>query len=468
VEGGVASTATADDVARLFGRAAFGATKTDLTNWTGKDYAAMVESLFPTTTSLPSLPDEPRRKQLESATTDLLAVQRWWLNRMATTPTPFLERMTLFWHTHFATGYTGDVTAGDLIVQNQTIRANALGDFRQLAYQLTIDPGMLVWLSGIQNRVNAVNENYGRELLELFVCGTKPQVYTETDIRQAAKALTGWTINSNRKATFTSGRHDRTVKHVLGATIGGYPANDAREATEYQEVVNAALNASTTATFLAYKMVCSFAYVPASTDLVANPDPLVSAVAAALRPATPSGVWDIAAGMRTLLLHDAFRYPDRAGGKGLVRSPIEITVHMSKPMGVNLDPLGGINNTSAYANNVPIVALRRTGQVPFQPPNVGGWPKGTQWLSAITTQARYDLGQYMLTPYGSQNRKTTNPLPASTDTAGWTSFLGLGSLSPLTQSRLSSYLASPGTSDEATKQTSVLLLLSSSPDWQVM
>jgi uncharacterized protein (DUF1800 family) len=465
----VASTATADDVARLFGRAAFGATKTDLTTWTGQDYATVVNALFPPTSAVavPSA-DEVRRTQLESGTTDILAAQRWFLARMATTPTPLVERMTLFWHTHFATAFAQPPDVGSLILQNKTIRKNALGDFRQMLYDLTIDGAMLYWLSGNLNRRGAVNENYGRELLELFTMGTRPQLYTETDIREAAKALTGWVVKSDRTTAFDTNRHDRTVKHVMGTNVGGYPANDAREATEYKEVVDIALRQASTAKFVAYKMVCAFAYVPASTDLIADPDPLVDAVAAALRPATPTGVWDITAALKALFLHDAFRYPDHASGKALVRSPIEITVHLSKPMGINLDPVGGIQNTSAYNNNIPIIALRRLGQVPFEPPNVGGWPKGTQWLSAITTRSRYDLAQYMIQAYNNQSRANTNPLPASTDIAGWTSFLGLGSLSTLTRSRLTSYLASPGTSDEKTKQNSMLLLLSASPDWQVM
>lgn len=464
----MAAPVSADDVARLFGRAAFGAASTDFTTWVGQDYATMVDSLFPLVTTLPDLADEARRTQLESATTDLLAGQRWWLNRMATTHNPLTERMTLFWHTHFATAYTGDVTVGDLVKQNKTIRTNALGDFRQLVYQLTIDPAMLVWLSGNLNRNGAVNENYGRELLELFTMGTKPQLYTETDIREAAKALTGWVLNSNRKATFQDGRHVHGTKSVLGATVGGHPSGDAANATEYQEVVNVALNQASVATFVAYKMVCSFAYVPASTDLINDPDPLVDAVAAAFKPAVSTGVWDITAALKTLFKHDAFRYPDYANGKAVIRSPIELVVHMSKPMGVNLDPLGGINNTNAYNNNIPIIALRRMGQVPLQPPNVGGWPKGKQWLSAITTQGRYDLGQYMISAYNNQNRKNTNPLPASGDVAGWTSFLGLGSLSAVTAAQVSAYLANPGTTAEATKQNSMLLLLTGSPDWQVM
>jgi uncharacterized protein (DUF1800 family) len=465
----VAAVATADDVARLFGRACFGATKTDLTTWTGQNYADVVNALFPPATPAPvPAPDEARRTQLESATTDLLAGQRWWLARMATTPLPLVERMTLFWHTHFATAYTGSPDVGNMMKQNQTIRTNALGDLRAMLNQLTVDGAMLIWLSGNLNRKGAVNENYGRELFELFTLGTRPQVYSENDIRQAAKALTGWYVKSDRSTAFDTNRHDRSVKTVMGTTVGGYPAGDAREATEYQEIVTIALNASTTARFVAYKMVSAFAYVPDVTDLLTQADPLVTAVADALRPATPTGVWDIAAAMKALLLHDDFRYPDRAAGEGLVRSPIELAVHLGKAMGVNLDPPGGIQNTSATVNNYPILALRRMGQVPFQPPNVGGWPKGTQWLSAVTNLARYGLGQYMVNAWVNQNKQKTNPLPASSDIAGWTAFLGLGTLSPVTQSRLTAYLASPGTSDEPTKQNSVLLLLAASPDWQVM
>jgi uncharacterized protein (DUF1800 family) len=462
----VPANATADDVARLFGRAAFGATKTDLANWTGKPYADAVNSLFPT--SQVPLADEPRRVVLESGTTDLLASQRWWLNRMATTQYPLVERMTLFWHTHFATGYANPPDVGHMIRQNQTIRVNALGDFRQLLYQLTIDPAMLYWLSGNQNRRNAINENYARELMELFTMGTKPQTYTETDIRQAAKALSGWYVKSDRTAAFDTNRHDRSTKTFFGESVGGYPGGDAREATEYQLVCDLVLKQPTAALFLAYKMVCSFAFVPPVTSLLVDPPPIVTAVANALRPATPTGVWDIAAAMRTLLLHDDFRYADHAAGEALVRSPIEVTVHLSKPMGVNCDPPGGLQNTSAYNNNIPITALRRMGQVPFQPPNVGGWPKGIAWLSDITTRARYDLAQYMLAAWTAQSKQNLYPLPASTDTAGWLQFLGLGHLSTTTQQQLSTYLANSGTSDEKTKQNSVLLLLVASPDWQVM
>lgn len=452
------TAATREDVARLFGRAAFGATKADLDRWTGKEYADVVDSLFPPSPGLPA-PDDVRRTQLESATTDLGAGQRWWLERMRTAKYPLEERMTWFWHTHFATGYTGAPNVGDLMKQNQTIRLNALGSFRTLLQKLTIDGAMLYWLSGYQNKRGAVNENYARELFELFTAGVMPQTFDETDIREAAKALTGWIVKADRTVAFDQNRHDRSVKTVCGTTMGGYPAGDARNAAEYQEVCEVALNRPTTARFLAYKMVCSFAYLPATTDLVADPDPLVDAVAAALAPA-----WDIAAAMRTLLMHPLFRDSDEI----LVRQPVEYVVHLAKALTVNCDPVDGWSNTSASAHNQPIFALRRMGQTPFQPPNVGGWQEGTRWFTATTTNGRYSAGRYLLNAYNTQNRATFSPMPPSNDLAAWRAFLGLDTISPVTQQQVNAYFASPGTSDERTKQDSMLLLLAASPDWQVM
>jgi uncharacterized protein (DUF1800 family) len=463
------ANATADEVSLLYGRAAFGATKNDLTVGTQLPYNRLVNDLVVPATPAPlPQPDDARRTQLESGTTDLLALQRWWLNRMAMTTVPLVERMTLFWHTHFATGYGPNPDIGHLIRQNNTIRTYALGDLRQMLYALTTDGAMLYWLSGNQNRRGAINENYARELFELFTMGTSPQTYTETDIRQAAKALSGWIVNGDRTTAFTAGRHDTSVKTVFGTNVGGTPSGGPDEKIEYQKIVDLALAQPTTALFVAYKMVCSFAYVPPRTDLLTNPDPLVAAVADTLRPATPDGVWDIGAAMKVLLNHPRFRFPDRAAGQANVRSPIEITVHLAKILGITCDPPDGIQNTSTTANNYPIIALRRMSQVPFQPPNVGGWPRGTGWLSTLTTQARYDVVKNLGNAWTGQNRKAAFALPASTDIAAWTKHMGLGHLSTLTRSRVDAYLASPGTSDEPTKQNSVLFLLTSSPDWQVM
>ena len=455
----MATPATRLDVSRLFARAAFGATKADLDLWEGKDYAQVVDALLAPPTQAPApLADEAVRVTLESETYNLQPAQKWWLERMRSTPFPTLERMTLFWHTHFATAYTGAPDVGHMVKQNQTLRTHALGDFRALLHAMTVDGAMLYWLSGFQNRRTAINENHARELFELFTMGTKPQQYTETDIREAAKALSGWVVNAQRVGVFDGNRHDRTVKTVLGRTMGGYPANDAREKVEYQEVCDAALAKSITATYVAYKMVCAFAYVPDTDDLVADPDPLVTAVANALRPA-----WDIKAALRTLLLHNAFRYSQRGTGQAVVRSPIELCVHLAKILSANLNN----NNETGW---MPVSALQRMGQTPFRPPNVGGWPMETDWLSAATTQGRYNLGDLLGRVWASQKATTaaTVTLPPSTNLGAWQAFMGLHAFSALLWQQLGAYLANPGTNDEPTKQRGILILIASSPDWQVI
>jgi hypothetical protein len=152
----------------------------------------------------------------------------------------------------------------------------------------------------------------------------------------------------------------------------------------------------------------------------------------------------------------------------LVRSPVELTVHLARVMGVDCDPWDALTNTGAATLNRPILALRRMGQVPFLPPNVGGWPEARRWLSSTAMLGRYSLGQYLNQAATTQNATTVTPWPASGDLAAWTSFMGLAGLSPLVQQQVQAYLASPGTSDERTKQNSVLFLIASSPQWQVM
>ena len=463
----MATPATRTDVARLFGRAAFGATKTDLDVWTGQDYALVVDALFPPPTPVPvPLSDESQRITLESETFNYTPAQKWWLERMRSTPWPLLERMTLFWHSHFATAYTGSPDVGHMMRQNNTIRTHALGDFRVLLHAMTADAAMVLWLSGFQNSRFGINENHARELFELFTMGTMPQTYTETDIRQAAKALSGWVVPASRIGTFDQNRHERSVKTIFGQQIGGYPAGDARNATEYQEVCNLALMQATTAKYVAYKMVCSFAYVPDTTDLIADPDPLVDAVANALRApwTNPGGPWDITKAMKTLLNHNSFRYAQKGTGQALVRSPIELIVHLGRILGASL------NNNNAATHWMPLNVLQRMAQTPFRPPNVAGWPMGTDWLSASTVQGRYNVGDMMGAVHVSQGLTTAAAtlLPASGDLNAWTSFMGLGGLSTLTRQRLQAYLANPGTGDEPTKQRSVLTLLAASPDWQVM
>ncbi len=453
------------DVARVLGRAAFGATGADLNTWTGRPYADLVDSLFPpgpvgSTSRLP-FADEAERIELErSANNDLATAQRWWLERMRTTPYPLEERLTLFWHDHFATAYSGQPDVGQVMIQNQLLRVHSLGSFRAMANAITTDAATLVWLNGTANHTNGVNENYAREFFELFTLGVLPQVYTETDIREAAKAFTGFVVNTTTRASsFTPARHRLGTKSVLGRTVGGYPANDARNATEYQEITEAALahdDGWTAARFLAYKLVIQFGYQPDESNLGA--DELIRDVAAALRPG-----WDLRAGVRTMLMHEHWRFAPASAGKQLVRSPIELVVHAAKVLGVVIDlPSGTLSAQQALAS------AQRAGQAPFNPPNVGGWPTGLGWLSQTTTLGRYDMFNNLVTAFRGQQRDKAAPMPASGDFDWWAWYLGLAGFTTNTRLRLQEYLAAPGTTVEADKQASMFILVGSSPDWQVM
>jgi uncharacterized protein (DUF1800 family) len=452
-------TASRADVARLFGRAAFGITGTDLDQYTGQPYADLVSKLV----DIPDQPvrvylDEVKRTQLETnGEFNIEECERWWLERMRSTLWPLEERMTLFWHDHFATGYGPDPFARSMMKQNQTLRVNALGNYRTLCNAVTLDPAMLQYLSGTESYVSPgpnattvrrVNENYGREFFELFTLGVIPQVYTEADMKESARALTGWVAYSSdgasgaNAAAFNVNRHDRDVKTVLGAAVGG-PGTD--EPNEYKRITDIALAQPVASRYLAFKLVAHFAYLPQVTNLLNDTDPLVTKVAASLR-ATD---WNVKEAVRTMLLADEFRYSTPR-----VRMPAELVAHGCKAL-----------NISADENVYPQFWLlaQKAGQEVFRPPNVAGWPYDKAWLSQTKTLARYDLAA---TLYSKWTLKITGP--ASNDLAGWAKLLGLAALSPTTTNAVNAYLTANALQTEAVKKAAVFILVATSPDWQVM
>ncbi|HWL38303.1 MAG TPA: DUF1800 domain-containing protein [Frankiaceae bacterium] len=431
-------TLTATDVSRLLGRVAFGATSTDLDTWTGRPYEDLVEVLLTADATAP-LPDDAVRLTFQTgASLDESAARAWWLERMRTTPFPLLERMTLLWHGHFATGIRYPPTLAHLVIQNQTLRAHALGNVRTLVEVVNTDPAMLYWLNGVENAPPKSNENYAREFFELFTLGKRPQVYTETDIRQAAKAFTGWYVDGNNMAQFAASRHNTKKKKVLGRTIDNLGAD------EHKALADVALDQPVAKKFLAYKLVANLAYLPSGNDA------LVNAVATAFT----KNDWDVKAAVRTLLLHKDFRAASST--RRLVRSPVECVVHAAKVLDVRI--AGG---------DLPW-ALEGMGQSLFDPVDVSGWPLGRDWVSPVTAIARYDAGLLLhrLATEAPQNAAT--PLPVAEDTAGWTRRLGLTALSTNTKNALGAYLRSAKKATPYDRQAGVLTLLLSSPEWVVL
>jgi len=443
-----ADIATRQDVARLFGRVAFGATPLDFETWVGQPYVEMVEHVLTVPASPETTIDDIVKLVLTQSGRDstllLQAAQQWWLERMRSTAYPIVERMTLLWHNHFATAVR-DENNPDLsmvLEQNDTLRRHALGDFRQLVLDLTIDPAMLFWLNGAQNATPEPNENYARELLELFTLGKHPQVYTETDVREAARALTGWVCDqTTHQVAFDVTRHDADVKHILGRTIPNLGAD------EYIAVVDAALAQPAAAQFVAWKLVGGLAYVPTQNDVTV--DPLVRDVAVSLRTR-----WNIRDALHTLLNHSLFRNADPALGRQLVRQPVDAVVAACKAL-----------NVSALNANA-MVACQQMGQNLFRPPNVGGWPMGSRWLSPATALARYGWGYIAWTVWA--NTPLHSELPDPHDLTAWATTFGLAGLQPSTASAINGYLTERAAASPDELRAGVVALLIASPDWMVI
>ena len=183
-------------LAHLLRRAGFGANRDELESYATKGYEATVEELLHPENAPPALDDEDlfRRYHVErNSDTSITVVRSYWLYRMINTKRPLEEKIALFWHGVFATGWVKVGQTHDMANQVDMFRRYGLGSFRDLLMQVSMDPAMLFWLDNTDNHRDAVNENYGRELLELFSMGVGN--YSEDDVRQASRAFTGWTIH---------------------------------------------------------------------------------------------------------------------------------------------------------------------------------------------------------------------------------------------------------------------------------
>ncbi|MBW3536870.1 MAG: DUF1800 domain-containing protein [Actinobacteria bacterium] len=455
----MAELLTRHDVASILGRAAFGATAADLDLWTGKTQDELAAHLLAVPTDSSGFqvqPDEPRRLAVTAAATSagrqnggaqLQAAQGWWLERMRTTTAPLHERMTLLWHDHFATAHSPMLpNTATLVLQNQTLRAGALGSFRGLLANVTTDPAMLYWLDGARSVTGKPNENYAREFLELFTMGVSPQQFTEGDIREAARAFTGWIVNGQRAAAFDQRRHDPGDKTFLGRRIPNLGK------TEHLAIRDAALQTPVSSRFLAWKLVQKFAYDPGPIDLMTDADPLVARVASTLRQG-----WNIRDAVEVMLRAPEFRRRPQP----VARQPVEQAVHACKVLGVPADA-------------APVIqALDVMGQRLFAPPNVGGWPVDEEWLAPGTTLARYRLATFVETEARRRSAMVELPvgpqaLPESADLAAWAARFGLAGFSANTERTLRGYLAAAAGAPEAQRQKGVMTLVISSPDWTVM
>lgn len=305
---------------------------------------------------------EARQAQRREQTAQARQLQVWWLDRMVAVDDPFPERMTWFWHGHFATSVTKVRLAQLMSIQNATQRRLGRGDFRALAHAMIVDPAMLVWLDGGGNRVGRPNENLAREFMELFTLGVGN--YTETDVRQAARALTGWQVDySTDTSGFRPRAHDAGPETVFGAPAG-YDASS---------LVDRVLGQPAAPRYLAQRIWTR--YVADTPPDPATLDRLVSAYGPG---------HDITALLTAAVRAPGFRDPASV----LVREPV-------------LWLVAALRALRLPASEVPPLVLRAAltglGQVPFAPPNVGGWPAGPQWLTTAAALTRLQVARTLAT-----------------------------------------------------------------------
>ncbi len=281
---------------------------------------------------------------------DVAALRGWWLLRMRHTSRPLAARLSVFWHNHFATSHEKVRDAGLMALHLRTIERAAFGGFGALLLAMARDPAMIVWLDGEQNVKGRPNENFARELFELFALGVGN--YTEPDIREAARAFTGWRQRAGR-FEFSISRHDDGPKTVFGQT-GAFGGED---------IVRLTLAQPAASKFLAGKLAAEFVC----------PDPpreLCAALADVLRE-TGFGV---AAALRIVLKSRAMHEPTLRGRR--IKSPIELVIGLARSL-----------ELSVGADKLETV-VSEMGQRLLEPPSVKGWEGHRGWLNSATMLVR--------------------------------------------------------------------------------
>lgn len=371
--------------AHVLRRAGFGGNVDDVARYAALGPSGAVDALLhPVVPDLP-FPDYPAPEVLYASLRGKArsGTELWWLERMLRTQHPLVEKMTLFWHGHFATSIA-KVPAPLMARQIDLFRSAGLGNFRTLLRAVSVDPAMSVWLDNRSNSRAHPNENYAREVMELFALGLG--AYSEDDVKEVARALTGWPYDARTMTVaFDPRRHDDGNKTVLGRT-GPFGLTDVIDIIVAQPVHQR---------FIARKLLEFFVY--------SDPEPeLTEAVAQTYA----LGGFDIAKTVGTILRSQVFH--SLRAYRALPKSPIEFTIGLLRWCGATSVPPG-----------LPD-ALRRMGQEPLAPPSVKGWDGGPVWINTNTLLARFNFVNALIATGG----------PARAATAATAAATGMPSVSP--------------------------------------
>lgn len=346
------------NVAHLLRRAGFGASNATVATLAAQPWDTTVDQLL----DFSSAPADVQPAFLTDGTQAdwqrEYLLQQWWLDRMATSTSPLQEKLTLFWHGHFA---TANYKVADMLLmyqQNALFRANATGQFRDLVHQMSLQPAMLIWLDNDPNVKGSPNENFARELMELFTLGV--DLYSQDDVVSSARAWTGHnTLDSNREVYhFYPDRHDDGMKTFMGVT----------QDWDGPDIIDFILDTDTThkqigARFIATKMWTYFAYPNPEAQVVTD---ITNAFLA-----NDLSIHDL---VRAIFMHPNFVSPQAMNG--LVRSPAEWVAATLR-----------VTNLTAEDAN-PQWYMDDMGQQLFEPPNVSGWRPNEYWLTTSRLWSR--------------------------------------------------------------------------------
>jgi uncharacterized protein (DUF1800 family) len=377
-------------VMQLLRRTSFGYTPAQLDAALSDGYSKTVDRLIETN------PAEPAAFAAAATPGGRFAVaqlQQWWLDHTLTTPTPFAERMTLFWHGHFTSDYRKVADDTFMYWQNLTWRRIALTNLRSMLMQVTTDPAMLRYLDLATSTGQSPNENFSRELMELFTMGAGN--YTEDDVRDSAKALAGWQLpqpDSTATVTVATGV-TRNLPVYTTQRPGVFNARRAFKGNitylgktgplDTQGVIDRILAQPATAQFISTKVAQHFVTAIPDRDYVTR-----------LADAFRRSNYDMKTLMRAVLTSPEFSAAQSY--RTLVKSPTEFMVHSARALG------------ATNLSKVIAAAGSGMGQTLFDPPDVGGWPNNEAWISSNTVVERVNFVTAALS-------QTKSALPAASD-----------------------------------------------------
>ena len=377
-----------DEARHLLSRTAFGTTPAEIHALEAVDYPIAVDRLLanPRREAMTPAPDwiglgpaevQRRQRMAESERKkgvdgkDLSIVRpvqeqgrelrNWWVEEMIATDQPLVERMTMFWHGHFTSSLMKVRYPASLFRQNALFRREALGNYASLLKAVARDPAMLIYLDGRGSVARQPNENFARELLELFTLGEGH--YSEADIKAAARAFTGRSVDQESgRFVEHGGQHDDGQKAFLGRS-GRFDGDD---------ILTILLAHPRTAEMIVEKLWREFVSL--------KPDPAeVARLAVAFR----QGGYEIKPLMRAIFMSAAFRNPANRGA--LIKSPVDLIVGTVHLLGLPVPEKTGL-----------VRMLQGLGQVPFDPPNVKGWAGGENWISTYTLLLRQQFLRRMI------------------------------------------------------------------------